>query len=138
MIEIRRLGPGDEDVVRALAEDDAPDATRLLADDRTFYVAALDDALPVGFVFAHELLRRHGDSTMLLVYDVEVAEEYRRRGVGTRLMRELEAIARERAISTGFVLTNAANDAAMAFYESLGGTRPNDDDVMWDFDYRAG
>jgi hypothetical protein len=53
-------------------------------------------------------------------------------------MHELEAIARERGIRTGFVLTSATNEAAMAAYESLGGIRPNDDDVMWDFDYTAG
>jgi aminoglycoside 3-N-acetyltransferase I len=138
VIDVRRLGPGDEDLIRALAEDDAPDAAALLRDERTFYVAALDGDRPVGFVFAHELLRRHGDPTMLFVYDLGVEEEYRRRGIATRLMRELESIARERGIRTGFVLTEAANDAAMALYESLGGVRPNDDDVMWDFEYTAG
>jgi ribosomal protein S18 acetylase RimI-like enzyme len=138
MIDVRRLRPGDESVVLALAVQDPPDATRLLSDERTFYVAALDGERPIGLAFAHELLRRHGDPTMLFVYDIGVDEAYRRRGVATRLVRELEAIARERGIRTGFVLTNASNDAAMALYRSLGGERPNDDDVMWDFDYAAG
>jgi hypothetical protein len=36
------------------------------------------------------------------------------------------------------VLTNASNAAAMRLYESVGGTRPNDDDVvMWDFEWSA-
>jgi ribosomal protein S18 acetylase RimI-like enzyme len=138
VIDVRRLGPGDEAVVLALAEKEPPDAARLLEDERTFYVAAIDGERPVGFVFAHELLRRHGDPSMLFVYDVGVDEAYRRRGIATRLLREVEAIARERGIRTGFLLTNGSNEAAMALYESFGGERPNDDDVMWDFDYTAG
>jgi ribosomal protein S18 acetylase RimI-like enzyme len=138
VIDVRRLVPGDEAVVLALAEKEPPDATRLLADERTFYVAALDGERPVGFVFAHELLRRHGDQSMLLVYDVGVDEAYRRRHIATRLLRELHEMARGRGIRTGFLLTNASNEAAMALYESLGGDRPNDDDVMWDFDYTDG
>ncbi len=34
---------------------------------------------------------------MLLVYEVDVAERFRRRGVATALLRELERLARERA-----------------------------------------
>jgi hypothetical protein len=61
VIEVRRLGPGDEDVVAVLAEGTPPDAAALLRDERTIYL-----------------------------------------------------------------------------YASVGGVRPNDDDVMWDFDYTAG
>ncbi|MGZ4353411.1 MAG: GNAT family N-acetyltransferase [Gaiellaceae bacterium] len=136
-LEIRRLGPGDEDVVRALAEDEPQ--TALLADERTIFPAALDGGKPVGFVFGYELLRRHGDPTILFVYEIEVAAASRGQGVGARLLRELAAVARERGIRTGFVLTNASNAAAMGLYESLGGVRPNPDDVMWDFEWsRAG
>jgi aminoglycoside 3-N-acetyltransferase I len=135
VIQVRRLVPGDEHVVAALADKAPPDAAALLHDERTIYVAALDAGRPVGFVYAHELLRRHGDRSMLFVYDVEVDEEHRRRGIAMRLLREVETIARGRGIRTGFLLTNASNEAAMALYERAGGVRPNDDDVMWDFDY---
>ena len=121
---IRRLGPGDEDVVRALAEDEAQ--TALLADDRTVFVAAFDGEVPVGFAFGYVLPRRHGWPTMFFVYEIEVDERYRRRGIGRRLMEEL-LFGHEEA----FVLTDAANEAAMALYGSLGGTRV--DSVMWDF-----
>jgi hypothetical protein len=33
------------------------------------------------------------------------------------------------------VLTNEANEAAMELYRSLGGVRPNTDDVLLDFEY---
>lgn len=134
-IEIRRLGPGDEDVVRALAED-KPQAA-LLADERTLFLAAFAGSEPVGFVFGYELLRRHGDPSILFVYEIEVGAAHRGQGVGASLLRMLAALARERGIRTGFVLTNASNDAAMRLYQSLGGVRPNPDDVMWDFEWSA-
>jgi ribosomal protein S18 acetylase RimI-like enzyme len=121
---IRRLGPGDEDVVRLLAED-VP-RTALLADDRTIFLAAFDGERPVGFAFGYVLPRRHGAESILFVYEIEVDEAYRRQGIGSRLMRELLA-----GHEDAFVLTEPDNDAANALYESVGGTRV--DSVMWDF-----
>jgi aminoglycoside 3-N-acetyltransferase I len=121
---IRRLGPEDEDVIRALAEDEAQ--TALLADDRTVFVAAFEGETPIGFAFGYVLPRRHGRPTMFFVYEIEVDDRYRRQGVGRRLMEEL-LFGQEEA----FVLTEADNEAAMALYASLGGTRV--DSVMWDF-----
>jgi ribosomal protein S18 acetylase RimI-like enzyme len=135
---VRRLGPGDEQVVERLAEQGPPErAAELLADERTIFLAAFngDRAEPVGFVLAYELLRRHGDPSRLFVYEVGVEPTARRRGVATELLRELRRIARERGIRHGFVLTNEANEAAMELYRSLGGVRPNTDDVLLDFEY---
>ena len=93
--------------------------------------------MPAGFLLGYELLRRRGDASILFVYEVDVAAAYRRRGVATRLFRELASIACARGIETGFVLTSASNEAAMRLYESVGGTRPYADDVLWDFDWSA-
>ena len=135
---IRRLEPGDEAVVAELATQGAPvRAAQLLADPRTLFVVAFDHERPVGFVLAYELLRRHGDPSKLFVYEVDVAEEYRRRGIGTALMRELARLARERGVRHGWVLTNRSNEAAMALYESVGGVRPHEE-TMWEFEYGDG
>ena len=137
-MNVRRLGPGDERVVEQLAEEASPArAAELLADERTIFLAAFDDdeAEPIGFVLAYELLRRHGDPSRLFVYEVGVTPEARRRGVATELLRELARIARTRGIRRGFVLTNETNEAAMELYRSLGGVRPNADDVLFDFEY---
>ena len=128
---VRRLGPGDEDVVAALA-DRAPQ-TALLADDSTIFLAAFENREPIGFVLAYELQRRHGDAAMLLVYEVDVHEAYRHRGVATTLLAELARIARERGIAEGFVLTDLDNGPANALYGSAGGERR--DVVEWDFRY---
>jgi len=123
-VTIRLLGPGDEDVVGALAEDEPQ--TGLLADERTRFVAAFDGDRPVGFAFGYELPRRHGRPTIFFVYELDVDERYRRQGIGRRLMQELLAGRAE-----AFVLTEPGDTAANALYASLGGTRV--DSVMWDF-----
>ena len=121
---IRRLGPGDEQVIRVLADDEPQ--TALLDDERTTFVAAFDGETPIGFAYGYILPRRHGRPTMFFVYEVDVDERYRRRGIGRRLMEELLAGHDEAS-----VLTDADNGPAMALYASLGGTRV--DSVMWDF-----
>jgi ribosomal protein S18 acetylase RimI-like enzyme len=138
-VTIRRLGPGDEAVVAALAtyrpltEDEA---RVLVAHDDTILLVAFDETRPVGFVLAYVLRRRHGDARQLFVYEVDVTASHRRRGVATALLRELESLAVAAGISHGFVLTQRDNDPAMHLYRSLGG-REESEDVVWEFEYRA-
>ncbi len=135
-MKIHRLGPGDEAVVAELATQGAPArAAELLGDPRTLFLVAFEDERPVGFVLAYELIRRHGDPSKLFVYEVDVAEGYRRHGVASALMLELARLARERGIRAGWVLTDRSNEAAMALYESVGGLRPHEE-TMWEFVYR--
>jgi aminoglycoside 3-N-acetyltransferase I len=100
--------------------------------DRSFHVVAYDDGEQVGFVYVHDLPRRDGRRQFLL-YDVEVVESYRRRGIASRLMQRVAEAARERGVDEAFVLTEPDNDAANALYESLRGVRS--EVVMWDFAY---
>jgi aminoglycoside 3-N-acetyltransferase I len=124
---VRRLAAGDEDVVRRLAEDGRPQ-TALLADERTIFVAAFDGEEPVGFAFGYLLPRRHGEPSMLFVYELDVAEPYRRRGIATRLLEELFAQA---GGVEAFVLTDADNVAANATYAKFFAERS--EVVMWDY-----
>jgi ribosomal protein S18 acetylase RimI-like enzyme len=128
---VRRLGPGDEDVVRTLAEREPQVA--LLTDEKTIFLAAFQGNQPIGFVVGYELPRRHGAPSGLFIYELEVVPASRRRGVATRLVAELEQIARSRGITGGFVLTEPDNAAANTLYESLGGERS--DTVLWDYRY---
>jgi ribosomal protein S18 acetylase RimI-like enzyme len=133
-MQIRRLGRGDEDVVVALATR-APH-TALLEDDRTIFLVAFEGDEPIGFVLAHDLPRRHDPPAKLLVYEVDVAEAHRRRGVGKALLAELAEIARSRGIRRGWVLTDRDNEAGMALYRAAGGLNPHEE-TMWEFDYGA-
>jgi ribosomal protein S18 acetylase RimI-like enzyme len=134
-IAFRLLAPGDESVVRQLATYDGPgDPEALLADPRTLMLAAFDGDLPVGFVLAHELPRRHGDPAKLFVYEVDVAESHRRRGIASALLAQLATLARERGIRTGFVLTEPDNGPANALYRRAGGATEAVT-VEWTFSY---
>ena len=121
-LPIRRLGPGDGDVVARLAGREP--RTALLDDPSTIFVAAFDRDEPVGFAFGYVLDRRHGEERMLFVYEVDVGERYRRRGIARRLLRELFRLAAEAGAGERFVLTEPDNEAANALYASLGG-RPS-------------
>jgi aminoglycoside 3-N-acetyltransferase I len=122
-VSIRLLVPGDEDVVRELAEYEGPgDPEGLLADAHTLMLVAFDGELPVGFVLAHELPRRHGDRSELFIYEIDVAETHQRRGIGKELLSRLAELARERGIRVGFVLTDEDNAPASALYRSAGAT----------------
>jgi ribosomal protein S18 acetylase RimI-like enzyme len=157
-VSIRRLGPGDEVVLARLAldeqryEDDevvspaiplAPaDAATFLSDDHTHLLVAFRadepaDGEPIGLVVVNELLHRHTFSRMFLVYEIGVVDDHRRQGIGRALLDAVRALAIERGVPEGFVLTNESNAAAMALYEAAGGTRPSLDVAEWDFDYRA-
>jgi len=134
-IAIRLLALGDEEVVRELATYDGPgDPEALLADPHTLMLVAFDGDLPVGFVLAHELPRRHGDQAKLFVYEVGVAESHQRRGIGSALLARLAELARERGIRIGFVLSDPGNGPANALYRSAGGATEGVT-VEWEFSY---
>jgi ribosomal protein S18 acetylase RimI-like enzyme len=160
-VSVRRLGPGDEAVLARLVRDGpryeeaddvaqqeaatavplAPaDAAVFLADDHTHLLVAFrvdepSGGEPVGFVVVNELLHRHTFARMFLVYEIGVVDDHRREGVGRTLLDAVRALAIERGVPEGFVLTNESNAAAMALYEAAGGTRPSLDVAEWDFDY---
>jgi ribosomal protein S18 acetylase RimI-like enzyme len=128
---VRRLGPGDEGIIEALATREP--RFDLLKDDKTIFLVALDGDRPLGFVFGYELPRRHGDPSIFLVYEIEVNAACRGQGVGSRLMSELRRICRGRGIGEGFVLTEPDNEAANALYAAAGGERR--EVIEWDFRY---
>ena len=136
-IAIRLLAAGDEDVVRRLATYDGPgDAEGLLADRRALMLVAFDGELPVGFVLAHELPRRHGDRSKLFVYEVDVAPSHRRRGIASALLAQLAELARERGIRAGFVLSETDNGPANALYRDAGASTEAVN-ILWEFSYEA-
>ena len=122
--------------MRELATYDGPgDPEALLADSRTLMLVAFDGERPIGFVLAHELPRRHGDRAKLFVYEVDVAESHRRRGIASALLARLAKLAGERGIRVGFVLADPGNGPANALYRSAGGATETVT-VQWEFSYR--
>ena len=97
-----------------------------LADDRHHLLIAYVEGRPAGFVSAVELLHPDKMKPETFLYELGVDPEFRRIGVATKLVSELIRLCRDRGCGEMFVLTDEANDAAMATYRKAGGRREPD------------
>jgi ribosomal protein S18 acetylase RimI-like enzyme len=97
-----------------------------LADDRHHLLIAYVEGRPAGFVSAVELLHPDKLKPETFLYELGVDPEFRRLGVATELVRELIRLSRGRGCGEMFVLTDEANDAALATYRKAGGRREPD------------
>lgn len=137
---MRLLRPGDEEIVVALGEERALSrevAAELLGDPAVRFLVAFEDGEPVGFALAYVLRRRRLPERSLFLYEIEVAERLRRRGIGGRLLDEVAGVARAEGAAEGFVITSRSNGPALALYLAAGGVVADDADVEVDFSYRS-
>jgi ribosomal protein S18 acetylase RimI-like enzyme len=124
-VEIRRLGPGDDEAVRAAADlfDKPPEAEatqRFLGEPSHHLLMAFSGGSPVGFVSGVELT--HPDKgTEMFLYELSVDPAARRRGVGRQLVKTLAELARNRGNYGMWVLADDDNEAARATYARAGG-----------------
>ncbi|MQY32370.1 hypothetical protein SRB17_03180 [Streptomyces sp. RB17] len=108
-------------------------AERFLTTAGHHLLLAYADGGPVGFVSGVETV--HPDKgTEMFLYELEVAEPYRRRGIGRALVERLAVLARERGCYGMWVGVDAGNDVALAAYRSAGGKDDGACTVMaWQF-----
>jgi ribosomal protein S18 acetylase RimI-like enzyme len=92
-----------------------------LADDRHDLLAAYHNHEPVGYLFGYLLRRFDGRPPTMFIYEVGVAEQHRRRGIGRVLVEEIKRLAPADGCRNMFVLTGRGNEAAMALYRAAGG-----------------
>lgn len=139
-ITFRRLGPGDEGLLAAIAgeaddfdlpgasapEEPLPnaEATAYLSDPAVLHWVAEDGGRLVGELLCHVLRLPSGAGRELLLYAIGVRSAYRRRGVGTALVREMLGWARREGVEEVWVV--ADNPGAEAFYAACGFTRGAD------------
>jgi ribosomal protein S18 acetylase RimI-like enzyme len=124
-------------VLQASELFDAPpvaDSVRaLLADPRHHLLLARIDGEPAGFVLGIELLLADHAGPGMLLYELSVAEPFRRQGIGSRLVSALLDLARARGCFEVWVLTEPDNEAALATYETTGARRDDDAAMLvWD------
>jgi aminoglycoside 3-N-acetyltransferase I len=132
---IRALGPSDVEPMKALLRTfgeafDDPDTygaqpssgyleTLLGSESFVALVALVDDDV-VGGLTAYELKKFERERSELYIYDLAVAEGYRRRGIATALIDELRRIAADRGAWVVFVQADLGDEPAIALYTRLG------------------
>lgn len=128
-VDVIELGPGDHrlwaaavDLFRGVQHDLHH---QFLSDPATIAVVARDGDKIAGWAWGYRMLRADGDS-MLLLYEIEVVESERRRGVGRALVEAFLGIGRQEGHKKMWLL---ANEGARALYESVGGQRSEDNDL---------
>jgi len=135
-IRIRLLGPDDLAPMRAMLamfgsafEDVAtytarqPDdayLTTLLGGDTFLAVAAFTGNEVIGGIAAYLLPKFEQARTEMYIYDLAVAEDYRRRGVATAMIDELRRLATARGVYVIFVQADHGDDPAIALYTTCG------------------
>jgi ribosomal protein S18 acetylase RimI-like enzyme len=143
-MRVQRVSQGDEHLVVEAGHlfDRPPDEQALrayLADERNYLLLAyLDDGTVAGFVRGTELGRLDGPERQMFLYEIDVAPEHQRRGVGTALIRALERICQDEGFAEMFVFTNRSNTAAMGLYASTGAHTESDDEQMFVWTYLQG
>ena len=133
---IRRLGPTDVPLLRklnamfgaAFAEPDTYGAApptddyvrRLLRKEHVIVLVAVAEEDVVGGLVVYELDKLEMERREVYIYDLAVAERYRRRGIATALIAHLREIAAPRGAWVIYVQADHGDDPAIALYEKLG------------------
>ena len=93
---------------------------RLLGSDTFIAIAALESSKVVGGLAAYELQKFEQERSEIYIYDLAVASAYRRQGIATALIRELQGIATERGAYVIYVQADRSDPPAIALYSKLG------------------
>ena len=137
---IRRLESNDTQLAAGLVKQFAAKAvspeylSKFLANPANYLVIAEVEGRLAGFLLAHALQRLKQESHKMFIYEIDVAEEFRRRKVGTALIGHVREIVRREKMMNAFVFTSYSNPGAVAFYQSTGGRIENGDDLMFVYD----
>jgi ribosomal protein S18 acetylase RimI-like enzyme len=123
-LELRWMTAGDAATVEAAGYlfDDEPDREStekfLRQGNHHLCIAYLDDE-PAGFISGVEIT--HPDKgTEMLLYELGVDEDFRRRGIGRALVVALRDLARARGCTGVWVAVDDDNEPAVAMYRKLG------------------
>ncbi len=92
----------------------------LLAGDQLIAVVGLMGDEVVGALAAYELKKFEQERSEIFIYDLAVDDAQRRRGMATAMIRQVQAIAKERGAHVIFIQADYGNEPAIALYTKLG------------------
>lgn len=91
-----------------------------LRDRKNIALVAVEGDTIVGGLVAYVLDKFERERSEVYIYDLAVAEDYRRHGAATALIRSLQEIASRNRAWVIYVQADYGDDAAIALYEKLG------------------
>jgi len=106
--------------------------TAFLDDPNSICLTAWQEDKFAGWITGYRLQRFR--EVQVLLYEIDVVESFRHRGVATKLIKKLEEIALRLGASEIWVLTAEDNAPAMRLYERAGFQRERMNDVFWRLD----
>jgi len=139
MIEIKKLKEEDVNLAFSLVKDWRNESTNKdrehiaelnklelverLSDENFHVFVAIQKGKVIGGLTGYTLpLVTRAESKMFL-YDIEVQEKFRKRGVASKLVEELKKFCVEKEIMTIFLCTELENEVAQKLYKKMGGEK---------------
>lgn len=95
----------------------------LLTNSKFIAIAAKIEGAIVGGITAHVLPSYYSGKDELFIYDLAILEDFRRKGIGRCLIKELFIIGADRNIEVAFVDAENEDIGALHFYKALGGVK---------------
>ena len=89
-----------------------------LKDDTAIVYGAFEDEELIAFIWAY--VHQFREDTRMYVSEIRVKGEYRKRGIGSQMLRLVEDRARELGLSTIYLHAEANNPKAIGFYKAAG------------------
>lgn len=116
--------------INARFEDSLVNA--FLGDPNSICLTAWQKDEFAGWITGYRLQRFR--EVQVLLYEIDVVDSFRQRGVATKLIEKLEESARRLGASEIWVLTAEDNTPAMGLYAKTGFQRERMNDVFWRLD----
>ena len=124
-IEIRQVGPGDDELFDRVAVDvfdepiDPQRLTAYLAEPNHLMLVAVNGGQIIAQCAA--VIHRHPDKvTELYIDEVGVSPKWQRQGIARKMLDEMFALGRSLGCGEAWVGTEIDNDPARRLYEGLG------------------
>lgn len=95
---------------------------KLLARDDFFVFVALLDGQVIGGLTSYTLRQYYSTSPLVYIYDLAVAIEYQRKGIGRMLIADIQNYCKGIGVEEVFVQADVADGYALDFYRSTGAT----------------
>ncbi|MDG1708153.1 MAG: AAC(3)-I family aminoglycoside N-acetyltransferase, partial [Emcibacteraceae bacterium] len=92
----------------------------LISSDMFFALVAMKDDVVIGGLTAYELKKFERKRSEIYIYDLAVSNAYRRKGVASALIKELQPIALKRGAWVIYVQADSEDEPAVKLYETLG------------------